>query len=82
MTTASILVTTEQHKQIPLVKIDSEDDELSPVHGISLSNDEQLVEMSHPVVSSINEFVDQSSPYRSEQKDSFVGDSSPVRSNE
>ena len=38
--------------------------------------------MSHPIVSSINEFTDQSSPYKSEQKTSFTGDSSPVRSNE
>ena len=29
MTTDSIPVTTQQHKEIPLVKIDSEDDELS-----------------------------------------------------
>ena len=58
MTTTSIPVTTQQHKESPLIKIDSEDDELSPVHGISLGNNEQHVEMSHPVVSSINEFVD------------------------
>ena len=38
--------------------------------------------MSHLVMSSINEFADQSSPYKSEQKNSFTGDSSPVRSNE
>ena len=58
MTTASILVTTQQHKETPLVKIGSEDDGLSPVHGISLGNDEQHVEMTHPIVSSINEFPD------------------------
>ena len=82
MTTTSILVTTQQHKEIPLVKIDSEDDELSPIHGISLGNDEQYVEMSHPIVSLINEFAGHSSPYRYEQKASFTGDSSHVRSNE
>ena len=82
MTTTSIPVTTQQLKEIPPVKIDSEDDELSPVHGISLGNDEQHVERSHPVVSSINESANQSSPYKSEQKTSFTGDSSPVRSNE
>ena len=58
MTTTSIPVTTQQYKESPLAKIDSEDDELSPVHGISLSNDEQHVEMTHPIVSSINEFAD------------------------
>ena len=82
MTTSSIPVTTQQHKESPMVKIDSEDDELSPIHGISLGNDEQYVEMSHPVVSSINEFADQSSPYKSKQKTSFTSDSSRVRSNE
>ena len=75
-------MTTQQLKEIPLVKIDSEDDEYSPIHGISLGNDEQHVEMTHPIVPSINEFADQSSPFRSEQGASFTSDSSPVRSNE
>ena len=65
MTTTSILFTTQRHKEIPLVKIDSEDDELSPIHGIFLGNDEQHVELSHPIGSSINEFTDQSYPYKS-----------------
>ena len=38
--------------------------------------------MIHPVVSSINEFTDQSYPFRSEHKASFISDSSPLRSNE
>ena len=66
MTTTSIPVTTQQLKEVPLVKIDSEDDELSPVHNISLGNDKQYVELGHPVVSSINEFADHSSPCNSE----------------
>ena len=82
MTTTSIPMTTQQLKEIPLVKIDTEDVEFSPIHGISLGNDEQHVEMSHLVMSSINEFADQSYPYESKQKNSFTGDSSPVRSNE
>ena len=66
MTIASIPVTSQQHKESPLIKIDSEDDELSPIHGIFLGNDEQHVELSHPIGSSINEFTDQYSPYKYE----------------
>ena len=38
--------------------------------------------MSHPIVSSINEFVLHSSPFKYEQKYSFTSDYSPIRSNE
>ena len=80
MATILTPATMQQLKESSLVEVASDDDDLSPIREISHDDDEQNMEVNNPMMSSVKEFDDKSSPCIFEQNPSYTGDSSPAQS--
>ena len=63
-----------------MIKVVSDDDNISRICKISHDGDEKSMEVKNPMTSLAMEFIERSSPFISDQKNSYIRDSSSSRS--